>query len=400
MLALIALGATVSTTSAGFNALYDEVPDLELTSFVQKSARTFTMVVCNRGDTSNGIGSIVLNARGTAAKSIERTIAGVSIQAGRCQSFEISSAGTFSKPYERNYNITATIRWDGNRREMVTNNNQYILKPSVAMTDGAVVSTNPSRDLWNTSSSTTTWYKPTNTNYTSTSTSNVDPINFSPSGPFYGQASNAGNVVYIYRDNGWYYGSNGSYTPCPTHNHYYRTNTYNDYANGSNGNYINCYGTVYNGSNGYYECPVGANCNNNYNNTYYNCTGNNCNCGYNNSNCYNSDYSSRPELVVNNIKQNGSSREFIVNICNRGSSMFSGTTTNLEFTTANTTRSVNITMSLAGDTCQDVYVQFNLLNVYYSGYYTTRAVVDTINAVRERDENNNSLTVNTYVNYN
>ncbi|MFZ4461331.1 MAG: CARDB domain-containing protein [Patescibacteria group bacterium] len=396
MLALLALGATVSSASAGFNALYDGVPDLELTSFVQKSARTFTMVVCNRGDTSNGIGSIVLNARGTSAKSIERTISGVSIQAGRCQTFEISSAGTFGKPYERNYNITTTIRWDGNRREMVTDNNQYVLKPSVAMTDGEVVSTNPSRDLWNNSNSATTWYKPTNTNYTSTSTSNTDPINFSPSGPFYGQTSNAGNVIYIYRDNGWYYGSNGNYVPCPTRNEYYRTNTYNtfDYVNGSNGNYNydyyynNCYGNYYN------------NCNGNNCNGYYYCTGNNCNCGYNNSNCYNNDYSSRPDLVVNNIKQNGSSREFVVNICNRGASMFSGTTTNVELTAANTTRSVNVTMSLAGDTCQDVYVQFNLLNMYYSGYYTTRAVVDTINAVRERDENNNSLTVNTYVNYN
>ncbi len=406
LLAILALTLPMSTF-AGFNALYDGVPDLELTQFIQKTARTYTLTVCNRGDTANGLGSLVLSLRGSVGKTAERTIDGVSIQSGRCQSFEISSAGTFGKPADRNYDIVATIRWDGARREIETSNNKYILRSTTPMTDREVISNNPSTDLWGNSNSATTWYQPTNNNsynngsyYNNTST--VDPINFSPAGPFFGQGSNTSNgVVYIYRENP-YAGTNSYSTYCTGSNCYpcrtgYRsgtkTNTYNtfDYVNGSNNSTNN--------SNYYYDC----NTSNNYNNNCYNSNNGNCNYNYNNSNCYNNNsscYENRADLVVRNIKQNGIAREFIVNVCNNGSSMTSGTTTNLQLTIGGTVRSVNFSSSLAANTCQDVYVQFALMYLYYSGSYTVRADVDTLNAILERDKGNNSYTQNVYVNYN
>ena len=402
LLAILAITLPMSTF-AGFNALYDGVPDLELNSFVQKSARTFTMVVCNRGDTANGIGSIILSLRGSAGKNIERTIAGVSIQSGRCQSFEISSAGTFGKPTDRNYDIVATIQWDGARRELELGNNQYSLAPTVPMTDGDVISTSPSQDLWGRSNG-TVWYTPTqDTSYTNNgyynNTSTVDPINFSPAGPFYGQGTN-GNVIYVYPNNNL---GNTSYTyPCYNNsstNYYGSSNNYHAIDSTNDVNYgTNCYNnSTYNTYNTYStsNCSSG-NCGNCYNNGNSLCGNRNCYNRYGNCN----DSTSLSDFTVHSIRQNGGAREFIVNVCNNGASLFSGTSSNLELTIGNVVRSVSFSTSLAGNTCQDIYVQFGTFGLSCSGNYTVRAEVDTIRAIREQNESNNSLTQNVYVNYN
>jgi len=222
---LMASMNALSTYASSFDSFYQGSPDLVFNVLEQKSATSFAFTICNQGDVSTGNGSIGIVLQSNEGQNEERTYQNMSIPSGSCVALSMYSVDGYKAASKRKTAITGTVRFDGARRELKTDNNQITLAAKKSRVDISQInyntvssSSSPTSDLWGNSDNETKWYTTNNNN---------------------------GN---------YYYNNNGTYNPNCNNNSIYATNcvSYNGTSWYTNNGSTNYNGTYYygNGTNG------------------------------------------------------------------------------------------------------------------------------------------------------
>lgn len=364
ILSIVTAGFAISSFSTGvfassFDMAYQGTPDLVFNVLEQKTAATFTFIICNQGDIGTGNGKFNIVLQSNEGKIEERTYENINLSAGSCTNLTMYSVDGYAMGSKRKSAITGTVRFVGDRTELRTANNKIVLLAKKSRADVSdinyrsnstkTVSNDPVYDLWGNSDNTTKWYStPQNNNY-------YDPNNYNSNGfssngyynnttnynngyvnqtnPTWSSASGNQNLVYVYtgyNNGGWYnYTPNGygnyTYTPYNnyTNNGVFYNNDYNQYPtfnanqpNGTNSYYIpNTYVPYNNNGNSYNTFAPGnynSSCQqwlktwDNYSQTYqWKCSNN---------------YSipvGTPDLYLGELRQNGGNFELIAKVCNQ-----------------------------------------------------------------------------------
>lgn len=260
--AIMASMNVLSASAAGFDAYYQGNPDLVFNVIQQKSATSFAFTICNQGDVSTGKGTINIALQSNEGQSDDRDYQNMTIPSGSCIALTMYSVDGYKTALKRKSAITGTVRFDGTRRELRTNNNQITLaakKSRADISDLSYVpnttstSSNATVDIWGDNE--TKWYTSNNSYNNGNYYNNTN----CPSNSIYANCTSGNSSTVWYNNNGntnyngTYYngaGTNGDIRPAsPTWAMQqgnqnlvfvytgYNTGTWYNYAPSSNGNY-------------------------------------------------------------------------------------------------------------------------------------------------------------------
>lgn len=440
--------SAASVSANSFDTMYQGSPDLVFNVLEQKSATTFAFTVCNQGDVSTGNGKLNVVLQSNEGQIEERTYQNTVIPAGSCLNLSMYSVDGYTTAKKRKTAVTGTVRFEGNRRELKTNNNRVVLAAKKSRVDvseisyqnmATTTSNDPVYDLWGNSDSGVNWYAPDTSSYYNNNANSssyynnntngsyynngnynngyyVNPAgtngNISPASPTWAMQQGNQNVVFVYtgyNTGNWYnYGpnTNGSYTYSPYNPN---TNTYNStYGNTSTS--TNTYNTFEsNGptsTNTYHVFQPTSTNTNTSTNTY-----NTFAPGNYNSNCpqwvkvwvtssqtyewqCSTNYTAptgNPDLYLANLKQNGGRSELTAKVCNQGDSMLSSRQITMRITNGNYNTTTSSFVQLLKGGCSDISIPFGNLNLNWTGgYYMLYAEVDIYDNVAETRNDNNA----------
>lgn len=379
----VAAGALpdVSAYYSPFSRYFDESPDFVIDqAFQYANSDTFYVRVCNKGDTPVSGGALRIAVGRTPSDKEERYYSNIAPAAGTCSNFELSNVRQYGRRENRNYALLATVSWSGGAPESALTNNSKNIPANPTLRSTGTVGESYS---WTPNSANRTRYS--------------DPVSDlyldRPNNPYPGRTwyySGGGSYVCGgYWDGGAWrpysqystnYSSDSSYGT--SYSYYSNSNCYDRYVPGTSGYYWNGSfpgGTSYSDGSTYYNGP-----------SYYDPTANRY---------YTQDLSNSPNFFVARLGRDGSSRNVLATVCNNGADMssFKDLTVTLRDLSKNTSfRSSQYVRLLSGQ-CRDVSINFSSFGIDYSGYHTFEATADSDNKFAERDENDNVLKADVFV---
>lgn len=412
-----------------FARYFDEAPDFTIEQAYQyDNSDTYLVRVCNRGNTPVNGGTLRVAVGRTANDRQERNFSGVAPAAGTCSNVELPNVRQYGRKENRTYGLIASVAWNGSTPESSLTNNSKNVAASPTMKSGGSVSTS--------------WTAPTTSRKTY-----QDPVSDlyldRGTNPYAGRTwyySNGGSYDCggYWNGNSWRpysryvsdyatddrnYSNNYSYRDSDYSNYSYSVDShcYDKYVPGTSGYY---WGGSSNSSNSSYYSNNGTDgsyySNNGYNGSSYAIDGttyysngnvyytNGGNVYYNGSTYYdptaNQYYAqnqySNANFYVTRVGRDGGARNVLATVCNNGADMsqFKDLSIGFKDLSKNTSFRATQYVKLLSGQCRDVSVNFSSFAIDFSGVHTFEVTVDPDNRFAERDENDNSLKADIFVN--
>lgn len=380
--------AAAAYTYSPFSRYFQDSPDFVVEqAFQYDNAYTFFVRVCNRGDTPVRGGNLRVAVGRSANDREERNYSGLTPAAGSCSNFELTNVRSYGRKENRTYSLLASVAWNGDGSESSVTNNSKVIPASASTRD----STPAVASSWTSSNSRKV---------------DIDPVN-----DLY---LDSGHNPYAGRT--WYYSNGGAYScggywdgnvwrPYSRYVSDYESDyrTTSDYLNSWNyrqypysySSSAHCYEKYVPGTSGYYWNGTSGS---SYSSDGYYSDGNTY--YYNNGSQYTTtDRYYSTNFYVNRLGRDGGARNVLATVCNDGADM--GEFKDLSVTFRNLSRNTSFRatqyVKLLSGQCRDISVNFSSFAVDFTGYQTFEVTVDSDNRFLERNENDNTLKANVWV---